>query len=166
MSPELHGWTVIRGSSCDPDESPSVAAWVESSVANTVSRRLISTVPRAMATLGWWGSKAVSSAALAVISQRPPSVSRLAIEQHWLKRHDLPAPVEQLLDDKNESFIDSVADYLSDCSAAVVAAGLSIDPVWRSNWPWPLQIPGNTLIARTAAGDQQSVLRGCYAFEI
>jgi len=90
--------------------------------------------------------------------------SPLPIEQHWLKHHGLSA--EQLLDEKNESFIDSLLDYMLDCSAPVVAAELSIDPVGVCNWPNPLQIRGNALIARTAAGVQQSVLRGCYTFAI
>src|SRR5215813_3035168 len=60
------------------------------SATNTVRRRLTCTVPRMMATLGWWGSMAVSSAAIAeavssaaiaiiniaIISQRSPSVPR------------------------------------------------------------------------------------------
>ena len=166
MSPELNGWTVIRGSSCDPDESPRVAAWVE---------RLSDEYGQAQAY--FYGSQADGDAWLVgeqgriirrYSSNQPKTSfgSPLPIEQHWLKYHGLPAPAEQLLDDKNESFIDSVLDYMSDCSAPVMAAELSIDPVWGRNWPWPLQIRGNALIARTAAGVQQSVLRGCYDFAI
>lgn len=164
ISPELNGWTVIRGPSCNPDESPNVTIWVA---------RLSDDYGQAQAY--FYGSQCDGDPWLVgeqgrIIrrySSNHPEMSHGApspIEQRWLDHHGLPAPAEQMADD--ESFLDSFLDYQSDCSAPAVAAESSIDPVWASSWPTRLRIRGSALIARTAAGVQQSVLRGCYKFEI
>jgi hypothetical protein len=72
ISPELNGWTIIRGPSCNPDESPNVTIWVA---------RLSDDYGQAQAYFygsqcdpGWLVSKAASSVAIAVTTRRCPLV--------------------------------------------------------------------------------------------
>lgn len=161
ISPQLNGWTVVRGPSCDPDGCPQVASWVE---------RLSQEYGRAQAY--FFGSQNDGDAWLVAeagritrrYSSNKPETSLgepLPIERRWLDYHGLSAPPEQLHDD--EAFLDSL--WALDCSAPAVAADLSIDPVW-TGWPDEVRVRGHALIARTDTGLRQSVLRGCHMMHI
>jgi hypothetical protein len=159
ISPQLNGWTIVRGPSCDPDGCPQVASWVE---------RLSQQYGRAQAY--YFGSQNDGDAWLVAeagritrrYSSNQPGTSLgepLPVERRWLEHHGLSAPPEQLRDD--EAFL----DWALDCCAPAVAADLSIDPVW-TGWPGEVQVAGHALIARTGAGLHQSVLRGCHRMRI
>lgn len=158
ISPQLNGWTVIRGPSCDPDRLQ-VAGWAEQ-----LSRQY----GRAQAY--FFGSQDDGDAWLVAeagtitrrYSSRQPGISLgepLPVERRWLDHHGLSGSPEQLHGD--EAF----ADWALDCCAPAVAADLSIDSVW-TGWPDQIQVEGQALIARTDAGRRQSALRGCYMARI
>lgn len=158
ISPQLNGWTVVRGPSCDPDR-PQVVGWVE---------RLSREYGRAQAY--FFGSQDDGDAWLVAeagmitrrYSSRQPGISLgepLPVERRWLEQHGLSAPPERLHGD--EAF----ADWALDCCAPAVAADLSIDPVW-TGWQDQVQVEGQALIARTDAGRHQSALRGCHTVRI
>jgi hypothetical protein len=159
ISPQLNGWTVVRGPSCDPDGCPQAASW---------AGRLSQEYGRAQAY--FFGSQNDGDAWLVAeagrivrrYSNNQPETSLgdpLPIERRWLDHHGLSAPPEQLQDD--EAFL----EWALNCSAPAVAADLSIDPVW-TGWPDEVQVQGHALIARTGAGAHQSVLRGCHVMRI
>lgn len=159
ISPQLNGWTVVRGPSCDPDTCPRVAGW-----AVRLSRRY----GRAQAY--FFGSQDDGDAWLIAeagritrrYSSRQPGNSLgepLPVERRWLNHHGLSAPPEQLRDDE------ALAEWALDCCAPAVAADLSIDPVW-TGWPGHVQVKGHALIARTETGLHQSALRGCHLMRI
>ncbi len=158
ISPELNGWTVVRGPSCNIYRSPRLATWAEQLSERYGQAQAYFFDPRS-------GSDAWLVADGGRILRRycneEPQTSfgdPLPFEQRWLDHHGLPAPPEQLVGDV--AFEEALADYEADCNALELAAALSIDPVW-TGWPTQLHVRGNALIARTDAGVRQNVLRGC-----
>ena len=132
ISPQLNGWTVIRGPSCDPDR-PQVAGWTEQ-----LSRQY------GRAKAYFFGSQDDGDAWLVAeagtitrrYNSRQPGTSLgepLPIERRWLDHHGLSGPPERLRGD--EAF----AGWALDCCAPAVAADLSIDPVW-TGWPDYVQV--------------------------
>jgi hypothetical protein len=161
VSPELNGWTVVRGPSCDPDDSPQARDWV-----TELSARY------GQAQAYFFGSRGDGDAWLVAedgkvlrrYSSEYPEVAfgePLPIERHWLDHYGLTGAPEDLAED--DDFQSS--NWALDCSAPAVAAALSIDPVWIY-WPSDVRVRGTAVIACTEAGLRQNVLRGCYTFEV
>lgn len=161
ISPEINGWTIVRGPSCDPDRSPPVVGWVEQLSADYGEAQAY-----------FYGSQGEGEAWIVAeggqiirrYSENEPekcSGSPLAIEQYWLRHHGFTAPAEQVLADYGFQS----SSYGADCSAPAVAAELSIDPV-ANHWPAQIRVRGHAIIGRTDEGLHQNVLRDCYTFNI
>lgn len=160
MSPELNGWTVIRGPSCDPDLART-AVWIE---------QLSAAYGHAQAY--FFGSQNDGDAWL--VGEAGHLIRRfdsneadkcfgepLPIERSWLDNHGLTTAPEFLSRDERWD-----SRYDDDCSAPAAACAISIDPIWARNWPSDLEVSGIPLIARTKAGTPQSLVRGCWPLEL
>lgn len=163
ISPELNGWTVVRGPTCNLYRSPRLVGWVEE-LSGRYGHAQAFFFGSRCGTDGWLVGE--GGRVLRRYCNDEPQLcfgDPLPFERWWMDRHGLPAPPERLVDD--ETFEDARYDYAADCNAPVLAAALSIDPVW-AGWPERLQVRGNALIARTEAGVRQNVLRDCCHPEI
>jgi hypothetical protein len=161
ISPQLNGWTVVAGPSCDPDEEPQVEAWVQQ-----LSRQY------GDAQAYFYGSQNDGDAWLVgsqgrivrrFNSEKPETSTGqpLPIERRTLQRLGVTGPPE-LLDSEDG---DDLRDFVSECGAPQVAAELSIDPVW-TGWPANLQVHGHPLIAWPKSEDHVSILQSCYTFAV
>lgn len=157
VSPEINGWTVVSGPTCDP-ELPQVEGWV---------RQLSAAHGDAQAY--YYGSQGDGDAWLVgvrgeiirrVLTEKPDDFEGrpLPIEEQILTEMGFTGPPEQLDDDDQYEFF-------FECNAPRVARSLSFDPVW-TGFPENPEVRGQALIAWPSSDDDVSVLTGCYGVHL
>ncbi|MDI6100238.1 hypothetical protein QLQ12_16660 [Actinoplanes sp. NEAU-A12] len=155
VSPEVNGWTVVSGPSCDP-ERPEVGRWV---------RELSAVYGDAQAY--YHGGQGDGDAWLVGVSGDivrrvhtedlgSSEGEPLPVERRILAELGLTGPPERLDDEGSDQH-----DFFFECTAPRVAQSLSFDPVW-TGFPTDPEVRGRAVLAWPSTDDDVSVLTGCY----
>jgi hypothetical protein len=159
VSPEINGWTLVYGPSCDPD-LPRVREWVSELSARYGDAQAY-----------YYGSRGdgdswlvgVSGEIVRWCSSLEPETATgepLPVERLVMAELGLTGRPEDLDDEDGER-----TDFFFECNAPRVARELSVDAVWV-DFPKDPVVSGRAVIAWPSADDDVSVFKGCYGVDV